>query len=435
MRSNATIVLGRLLPVALSAAAVFATPSFAHAAQPDPRFERRAAEVVARTLPAPLDRRQLDEVLAAAASERGVDAALLVPEAPRADAIAIVDAAVANWSSQGLPELRMAIAAELRASGIGALTAKGLERLLQATDRIAAFDAAGFTHLREACGEAAVPLIDRAAALRGDRFWRGGMTLNGGFGSSDLEAILASCDPGAPVPDAAEPLLRDYRRDRLALLREVRGAFYRGLVESPRVALDAQAWIAARMRAAEADPTLPTPDPMVVMGLAMLAQMQPVFSPLDRLSELQQRTLDAILPAFSPETAWCTLASIAVEGSAADPEVAAQARGAMAQARRLTVEIGSGDRDRSEALAAWRREDAALLRRWMRLLTQETATTAAVCRTALGRDPIDFEILAAEVDRLNDPGHPMPSVLLLRERHERAKTALAAIRDSAAAAR
>lgn len=92
MRDPAALLLACLLSIA----AAIATSTTAHATQPDPRFERLAAEVLTRTLPKPLDRRQLDEILVAAAGERGVDPALLVPEAMRDDAIATVDAAAAG---------------------------------------------------------------------------------------------------------------------------------------------------------------------------------------------------------------------------------------------------------------------------------------------------------------------------------------------------
>ena len=398
---------------------------------PDPRLERIAAQIVRMGVPAIIDRRAIDEAFAVAAAERGEDADSLVGDAERDAALAAASEAYEAWATQGLPELRMAVAAELRASGSGTPTPKAIDRLMHATDRIAEIDAIAFAQLAAACGDSTRPLVARAAALHQDRFWQAGMAVGGGFARSDLETIAAACRGGDPLPASAEPILLAYRSERLAMLREIRDGFLRGVADSARIGLDLQAWMAAKADAADPEHPEPSIDPMAVMGLAMLAQLLPMQRPLERLSDLQQRTLDALLPDLSPPVAWCLLATLAADGSGEDPASAMRSREVLEASRRIEAQARAAGETAGGTqlalLAAWQVEDAAMLRRWIRLRSDEAAAVAAICRTAVARTPIDFDRLAAEVARRNDPAEPATSAALLVKRLQRADEAFGAM--------
>jgi hypothetical protein len=272
-----------------------------------------------------------------------------------------------------------------------------------------AIEQGAFAAMREACEPSVRPVIDRAEALRAERFWVGQSSVFGPrFETLDLETTIRGCaslaGPLAPATrESLDRLLGDYRQERMRLLAMLRRANLSTAAEANRVAIDAQSWALAKQRAGEEERI----DPQVLMALAMAAQLLPTMEAWQQSGALQVRAAEAAAAILGPAQGWCVFAAIwdahPHQPFTGDEDQPAGARVAAWIAERQQA----GDLEALARAEAWLASDAAAVAAWMREMLQENRKASLEIRRAVSAKPIDFDALAelvAEAER-NPPTH------------------------------
>lgn len=367
-----------------------------------------AQRIVDGSLPAPMTREDLDSAIAAASNEFGLGEAMeaILAEEARATAIATLGEQVAEWSRLGRPALIEVVRREVAASG-GMSEAVSRETM-EALEALWALEQAAFASLRAACVEEIRPVVDRAEALRAERFWVGETSVFGPrFETLDLEVTIRGClSLGAPLDVTSQAsldrLLGEYRAERMRLLRVLRRANLSTAADANRVAIDAQRWALAKQQAGDEGAL----DPQVMIALAMAAQLLPTMEAWQRMGALQSRVAESSVALLGPARGWCVMAAI----WDAHPQVTAEARGEPAGARVaawIAARQQAGDAEALVRAEAWLASDAAAVAAWMREMLKANETASATIRRAVSAQPIDFDAIAelvAETER-NPPTH------------------------------
>lgn len=367
-----------------------------------------AERIVDGSLPATLSAEELDVALAASAAEFGIGEAMVavLPEESRTAALAAMSMQVAEWSRLGRPALIEVVRREIAASG-GMSEAVGRETM-EALEALWALEQAAFASLREACVAEIRPVVDRAEALRAERFWVGATSVFGPrFETLDLEGTIRGCVAlGPPLDPAAQAsldrMLGDYRADRMRLLRVLRRANLSTAADANRVAIDAQRWALAKQEAGDEDAL----DPQEMIALAMAAQLLPTMEAWRQMGGLQSRVAESSAALLGPARGWCVMAAI----WDAHPQMTAAPQDEPAGAR-VAAWIASrqqaGDAEAIVRAEAWLASDAAAVAAWMREMLKANEAASATIRRAVSAQPIDFDAIAelvAETER-NPPTH------------------------------
>jgi hypothetical protein len=376
---------------------------------PSDRSAMLAERIVEGTIPAALAESELDEHLLAASSEFGTGEAIgqLLPEDARAAAIASLAEQRDEWFRLGRPALVEVVRREIAASG-GMSETVGRE-MFESLESLWTIEQAAFTALRESCEPSVRPIVDRAEALRAERFWVGETSVFGPrFETLDLERTIRGCASLAGPLDSAtreslDRLLADYRQERMRLLATLRRANLSTAADANRVAIEAQTWALAKQRAGEEERL----DPQVLVALAMAAQLLPTMEAWQQFGAVQVRAAESAVAILGPVRGWCIFAAIwdahPHQPFAVDEEEPAGARVAAWIAGRQQA----GDLEALARAEAWLASDAAAVAAWMREVLQENKRASLEIRRAVSSKPIDFDALAAlvaEAER-NPPTH------------------------------
>jgi hypothetical protein len=403
----------RSAAMAMLVCSTLASRSTGFAQSPAPpaldRPSMMAERIVDGTLPAALSAEELDAHLASASAEFGIGEAIaeVLPAEVRATAIDSFTEQRAEWNRLGRPMLVEVVRRDFAASG-GMSETVGRE-MLESLQSLWAIEQAMFASLREACEPSIRPVVDRAEALRAERFWVGETSVFGPrFETLDLETTIRGCaslagplDPAAR--ESLDRLLADYRQERMRLLAMLRRASLSTAADANRVAIEAQTWALAKQRAGEEERL----DPQVLMGLAMAAQLLPTMEAWQQFGAVQGRAAESAATILGPVQGWCIFAAIwdahphqPFDGAEEEP---AGARVAAWIAGRQQA----GDLEALARAEAWLASDAAAVAAWMREILQENKRASLEIRRAVSVQPIDFDALAAlvaEAER-NPPTH------------------------------
>ncbi len=377
-------------------------------APPLDRAAMMAQRMVEGSLPAPMSREDLDVAIAAASNQFGLGDVMeaILPEDARTTAITALDEQVAEWSRLGRPALIEVVRREVAASG-GMSEAVSRETM-EALEALWAIELAAFASLRDACPEEIRPVVDRAEALRAERFWVGETSIFGPrFETLDLETTIRGCLAlGAPLDRASQAsldrLLADYRADRVRLLRVLRRANLSTAADANRVAIDAQRWALAKRQAGDEDSL----DPQILVALAMAAQLLPTMEAWQRMGTLQSGVAESAATLLGPARGWCVFAAI----WDAHPQMTAAVRDEPVGARVaawIAARQQAGDAEAIVRAEAWLASDAAAVAAWMREMLKANEAASATIRRAVSAQPIDFDAIAelvAETER-NPPTH------------------------------
>ena len=383
----------------------------ADGAQSPPPLDRAAmmaARIVDGSLPAPMSREDLDETIAAASNESGLGAAMeaILPDEARAAAIAVLGEQVAEWSRLGRPALVEVVRREVAASG--GMSEAVARETMEALEALWALEQEAFASMRDACVQEIRPVVDRAEALRAERFWVGATSVFGPrFETLDLETTIRGCLMlGAPLDAASQAsldrMLGDYRADRMRLLRVLRRANLSTAADANRVAIDAQRWALAKQQAGDEDALYP----QEMIALAMAAQLLPTMEAWRQMGALQARSAESAATLLGPARGWCVFAAI----WDAHPHVPGDAEREPAGARVaawIAARQQAGDAEALVRAEAWLASDAAAVAAWMREMLKANETASATIRRAVSAQPIDFDAIEELVEETqrNPPTH------------------------------